>query len=112
MCELPSLRTGSGPLRNLDDVAMLIDPPTWAGHGRLWSHVASDTSLAELHAFAAVAGIPGEAFDRDHYDVPSEWYDRIVAAGATPVSPRDIVRALRAVGLRTPKVPASLRQAS
>lgn len=93
-------------------MAILIDPPTWAGHGRLWSHVASDTSLAELHAFAAVAGIPAKAFDRDHYDVPSDWYDSMVAAGARPVSPREIVRALRAVGLRTPKVPASLRQAS
>ncbi len=91
---------------------MLIDPPTWAGHGRLWSHVASDTSLAELHAFACAAGIPERAFDRDHYDVPEDWYDQIVALGARPVSPREIVVALRAVGLRQPKVPASLRQAS
>ncbi|MGQ0631167.1 MAG: DUF4031 domain-containing protein [Sporichthyaceae bacterium] len=93
-------------------MAMMIDPPTWAGHGRLWSHVASDTSLAELHAFAAANGIPERAFDRDHYDVPLEWYEAMVAAGARPVSPRVIVAALRAVGLRTPRVPASLRQAS
>lgn len=93
-------------------VAMLIDPPTWAGHGQLWSHVASDTSLEELHHFARAAGIPGRAFDRDHYDVPAQEYDRLVAAGARPVSPREIVAALRAVGLRRPKVPAALRQAS
>ena len=91
---------------------ILVDPPRWPAHGRLWAHLVSDTSLDELHAFAAVAGIPAEAFDRDHYDVPADWYDRIVAAGARPVSPRDIVRALRAVGLRTPKVPSYLRQAS
>ncbi len=93
-------------------MAMLIDSPTWAGHGRLWSHVASDTSLAELHAFARLAGIPARAFDRDHYDVPSDWYDRMIAFGALPATSREIVVALRAAGLRTPKVPAALRQAS
>ena len=35
---------------------ILIDPPNAAGHGRLWSHLASDTSLAELHAFAEGLG--------------------------------------------------------
>ena len=32
---------------------ILIDPPNAAGHGRLWSHLASDQSYEELHAFAA-----------------------------------------------------------
>jgi len=85
-------------------MAILIDPAEWAGHGRMWSHVASDSSLAELHAFAQRAGIPERAFDRDHYDVPADWYERVLAAGAHPVSARDLVAALRAAGLRTPKL--------
>ncbi len=59
---------------------ILIDPPNAAGHGRLWSHLASDTSLAELHAFAEGLGFSRRGFDRDHYDVPAEWYDDVVAA--------------------------------
>ena len=84
-------------------MTILIDPPNAAGHGRLWSHLASDESYDELHAFAATLGIPPRGFDRDHYDVPSEWYDQVVAAGATPVSSREIVSRLIASGLRRRK---------
>lgn len=79
---------------------ILIDPPNAAGHGRLWSHLASDSSYDELHAFAAGVGIPPRGFDRDHYDVPAEWYDEVVAAGAVPVSSRELVARLTAAGLR------------
>lgn len=79
---------------------ILIDPPNAAGHGRLWSHLASDASYDELHAFARRVGIPERGFDRDHYDVPAEWYDRVVAAGATPVPSRELVRRLTLAGLR------------
>jgi len=79
---------------------ILIDPPVWPGWDRVWSHLVSDESLEELHAFARSAGIPARAFDRDHYDVPSEKYDELVAAGATPVASRDLVRRLIASGLR------------
>jgi hypothetical protein len=82
---------------------ILIDPPNAAGRGRLWSHLASDTSYDELHAFARTVGIPERGFDRDHYDVPSEWYDDMLAAGAVPVSSRDLVARLVAVGLRRRK---------
>ncbi|MFC7493379.1 MULTISPECIES: DUF4031 domain-containing protein [unclassified Nocardioides] len=82
---------------------ILIDPPNAAGHGRLWSHLASDTSYDELHAFAATVGIPPRGFDRDHYDVPSEWYDDVVAAGAAPVTSRELVARLTAAGLRRRK---------
>jgi hypothetical protein len=82
---------------------ILIDPPDTAGHGRLWSHLASDASCDELHAFAATVGIPSRGFDRDHYDVPSEWYDEVVAAGAVPVTSRELVARLRAAGLRRRK---------
>lgn len=82
---------------------ILIDPPAVPHRGRLWSHLASDVSFDELHAFAADHGIPARGFDRDHYDVPAEHYDDMVAAGATPVSSRTLVSALRAAGLRRPK---------
>jgi hypothetical protein len=82
---------------------ILIDPPNAAGHGRLWSHLASDTSFEELHEFARLIGVPERGFDRDHYDVPSEWYDRVVAAGATPISSRALVARLIKAGLRRRK---------
>ena len=84
-------------------MTVLIDPPNAAGHGRLWSHLASDASYDELHAFARTVGIPERGFDRDHYDVPAEWYDQVVAAGAQPVSSRELVRRLHAAGLRRRK---------
>ena len=83
-------------------MTVLIDPPAWPAHGTLWSHLVSDTSLDELHEFAAVNGIRSRAFDLDHYDVPAERYDRLVAAGASAVSGRELVRRLRASGLRIP----------
>jgi uncharacterized protein DUF4031 len=93
-------------------MAILVDPAHWPGHGRMWSHVASDMSLDELHAFAAVLELPARAFDRDHYDVPAESYAEMIAAGARPVSSRALVEALLAAGLRRRRVPASLRPAS
>lgn len=84
-------------------MTVLIDPPNAAGHGRLWSHLTSDVSFEELHAFAAVLGIPPRGFDRDHYDVPAERYDDVVGAGAVPVSSRELVRRLVSSGLRRRK---------
>lgn len=83
-------------------MTVLVDPPMWPQHGRLWGHLVSDTSLDELHAFAARAGIPERGFDLDHYDVPDARYDEIVALGATPVSAHELIRRLRASGLRVP----------
>jgi hypothetical protein len=83
---------------------ILVDAPTWPGHGRLWSHLVSDTSYDELHAFAASVGLPPRAFERDHYDVVAERFDAVVAAGATVVTSREIVARLTAAGLRRRKV--------
>ena len=80
-----------------------LDPPVWPGRGRTWSHLVSDVSFAELHAFAELLGVPRRGFDRDHYDVPSHWYARAVWLGALPVSSREIVRRLTSAGLRRPK---------
>jgi len=81
-------------------VTVLLDPPLWPNHGRIWGHLVSDASLAELHDFAAAAGIPERAFDRDHYDVPAERYGALVGQGAVLVDSRELVRRLRASGLR------------
>lgn len=69
----------------------------------MWSHLASDTSYEELHAFASRMGIPARGFDRDHYDVPAEVYADMVAAGAVEVTSRVLVAALIAAGLRRRK---------
>lgn len=84
----------------LGTVTVLIDRPSWPAHGRLWGHLVSDASLAELHAFAARLGLPPRSFDLDHYDVPEERYDELVAAGAHPVGYRELVVRLRDSGLR------------
>lgn len=84
---------------------ILIDPPNAPGRGRLWSHLASDTSYDELHAFARSLAVPERGFDRDHYDVPEEWHDAMVEAGAAPVSSRELVARLIGAGLRVRKPP-------
>jgi hypothetical protein len=78
----------------------MIDRPLVERWGRHWSHLVSDASFAELHAFAASVGLPERGFHRDHYDVPGEHYEAVVAAGATPVSSRVLVAALTSAGLR------------
>ncbi|MFI8189640.1 DUF4031 domain-containing protein [Streptomyces sp. NPDC085946] len=84
-------------------MTIYIDPPTWPGHGRLWSHLVSDVSYDELHAFAAGLGVPRRAFDRDHYDLPEQRYADAVRAGAVEVGSREVVRLLHEAGLRRPK---------
>jgi hypothetical protein len=81
-------------------MAVLVDQPRWWWRGRRWCHLVSDQSLQELHAFAATAGIPRRGFQGDHYDVPEERRDVVVAAGAQEVDSRELVRRLRAAGLR------------
>lgn len=79
---------------------ILVDTPMWPAHGRLWAHLVSDASYDELHAFAERAGLPRRAFDHDHYDVPEERVDDLVALGATRVGPRELRNRLVASGLR------------
>jgi len=95
--------TSAPLLVTLAVMAVLIDPARWPAHGRLWSHLASDTSLAELHAFAERVGIPRRGFEGDHYDIPQERYLDVVAAGAREVPGRDLLRAIVEAGLRVPK---------
>lgn len=81
-------------------MTVLIDPAQWPAHDTLWSHLVSDASIEELHDFARAAGLPRRSFDLDHYDVPLHEYDRLVAAGARPVSANELTRRLIASGLR------------
>ena len=83
-------------------MSIYIDPPVWPAHGTVFSHLISDVSLAELHEFAAAAGISERAFDRDHYDVPAHRYDELVQAGAIELSGAQLTRTLIASGLRIP----------
>jgi len=81
-------------------MTILVDSAIWPAHGRLWAHLVSDSDLEELHAFAAAHGLPRRAFDLDHYDVPADAVDRLVAGGAVRVTGRELVRRLAASGLR------------
>jgi hypothetical protein len=82
-------------------VTILVDRPRWPKHGHRFAHLVSDTSLEELHAFAA--RLPLERplrFHRDHYDVAEPVWSIVVNAGARVVTAREIVQRLRAAGLR------------
>ncbi|BBC34253.1 uncharacterized protein SGFS_055470 [Streptomyces graminofaciens] len=84
-------------------MTIYIDPPDWPGHGRMWSHLVSDVSYEELHAFAEELGAPRRAFERDHYDIPSHRYADAVRAGAVEVGSKELLRRLTGAGLRRPK---------
>ena len=82
---------------------ILVDEPRWPAHGRLYSHLVSDLSYAELHVFAEMLGAPRRAFDRDHYDLPVARFRSAVWLGATLLPSRELAFRLRAAGLRRPK---------
>lgn len=82
---------------------LYLDRPAWPSRGRLWSHLISDVSYAELHAFAEALGAPRRGFDRDHYDIPADRFPVAVWLGARVVPSRELVRLLRGAGLRRPK---------
>ena len=81
-------------------MTILIDEARWFHRGRKWCHLISDLSLDELHEFADANGIPRRGFEGDHYDIPEEYRDELIAAGAVVVESRELVRRLRAAGLR------------
>jgi hypothetical protein len=81
-------------------MTILVDEPRWWFEGRKWCHLVSDESLDELHDFADRVGMPRRGFQGDHYDVPEEYRSRVVEAGAVTVESRELLRRLRAAGLR------------
>lgn len=81
-------------------MAILVDEALWYRWDRYWCHLISDTSLDELHQFAAHLGLPERAFGGDHYDIPADIRLKAIELGARPVSSREIVTALLEAGLR------------
>ena len=81
-------------------MTILIDEARWRHRDRLWCHLVSDASLDELHAFAEANEIPRRGFHGDHYDIPEEYRDGLIVAGAEPVESRELIRRLKVVGLR------------
>lgn len=79
---------------------ILVDECRWDFKEYQMCHMVSDTSLNELHAFAELLEIPRRAFHGDHYDVPQHIRDLAVEQGAQSVSSRELVKRLRAAGLR------------
>ena len=81
-------------------MTILIDEARWWYDGRKWCHMVSDESYDELLEFAAAIGIPRRAFQGDHFDIPEDYRDEMIEAGAVVVESRELVRRLRAAGLR------------
>lgn len=79
---------------------ILVDECRWYFREYQMCHMVSDTSLEELHEFAATLQIPPRAFHGDHYDVPQHVRDAAVERGAMSVSSRELVKRLNAAGLR------------
>jgi len=81
-------------------VAILVDRAMWIWRNRHWAHLVSDNSYEELHVFAERLGLERRWFQGDHYDVPTEYRAIAIELGAEPVDSRQLVRRLRASGLR------------
>ena len=81
---------------------ILVDRPRWPAQGARFAHLVSDASFDELHAFAAALALPRRLrFHDDHYDIPERWWQVAVDAGAHVVTTHELVRRIRAAGLRS-----------
>lgn len=83
-------------------MTVLVDEAMWPWRGERWAHLASDLDHDELHRFADALGLRRLSFQGDHYDVPAPMRARAIELGAQPVGGRELVRRLRAAGLRRP----------
>ena len=81
-------------------MTILIDEARWWFRGRKWCHLVSDVSYDELMEFADAVDIPRRGFQGDHYDIPEEYRELMIEAGAVVVESRELVRRLRSAGLR------------
>ena len=66
----------------------------------MWCHLVSDRDLDELHDFAARLGCRRVGFQGDHYDIDIDTREVALELGATACDSRELVRRLRAAGLR------------
>ena len=78
----------------------MVDEARWQWRGLRWAHLVSDESYDELHEFARRLGKRRLGFQGDHYDVDEHDRRRALDLGAARVDSRDLVRRLRAAGLR------------
>ncbi len=83
-------------------MTVLVDNAVWPWRGRLWAHLVSDESYAELHEAARLIGKRRLGFQGDHYDVDEDDRERALANGAEAIDSRQLVRRLRDTGLRRP----------
>ena len=57
--------------------------------GMLMCHMIADTE-DELHAMAAVIGMPREKYQGDHYDIPMDMKARAIRNGAREITMREL----------------------
>lgn len=81
-------------------MAILVDEARWPWRGTKWCHLVSDDNLAELHEFAGQLGMRRVGFQGDHYDIDIDMRQVAVSLGATPSDSREMIRGMRAAGLR------------
>ena len=94
-------------------MSVYVDDPVTLWRGQRWAHLMADT-LDELHAMAALLGMPRRAFQDKrsgaHYDLTEELRGQALRLGAVAISrhrDRDQVRAIIRIarsqwsGLRT-----------
>ena len=79
---------------------ILVDPAVWPWRGLCWAHLVSDHSIDELHEFAVDLRLDRRQFGGDHYDVTTRHRLEAIELGAVAVDSRELVRRLRASGLR------------
>ena len=81
-------------------MTILVDEARWPWRETLWCHLVSDDNLGELHEFAGRLGMRRVGFQGDHYDIDIDMRDVAISLGATPADSRDMIRRMRAAGLR------------
>lgn len=68
---------------------ILVDDPIYFWHGKYWCHMVSDTSLDELHTFAASLGLKRAWFQKQgtlpHYDITANKRQEAISKGAVAV---------------------------
>jgi hypothetical protein len=83
-----------------DLMSILVDQARWGWRGTTWCHLVSDSHLDELHAFAGELGCRRVGFQGDHYDIDVDTREIAIELGAVVCDSRELVRRLKAAGLR------------
>jgi len=81
-------------------MAILVDEARWPWRDSYYCHLVSDSELAELHEFARHLGQRRVGFQGDHYDIDVVDRARAIEMGARACTSREVVRLLKAAGLR------------